>query len=294
MKKHISSVLLSLVLCFSVFGSLAGASGTPTSKAATGTDSKAKAPLGELRADQFMFGYTDSSGKQILGLTGDPEKKVPAPKTLVSVLYAPGKQFSVSYVKHQKGSDQSDGRQNAVNFQKDEGELFKLTAAGKLTSDSSVLLATRNAFQRHTMLTLQSAQKGKFSQKTIKAIEKAKKRKVASQSLIAATPSGTQIGIVRFVQGGDKPLASLVLADQGGMVFEDFVGSKDPMSTWRVDDGGEISAEQFHLLFASYSQAGYALAYEWYGTEGTNLSLVQQKGMKFRVIQEAGRYQSPY
>ncbi|GIP29780.1 hypothetical protein J23TS9_49100 [Paenibacillus sp. J23TS9] len=292
MKKHISAMLLSLLLSVAVFASFAGASAAPAT--AKSKANPIKAPVGELRADQLMFGYTDQTGKQILGLIGDPGKSHPSPKTLTSVLYAPGKQFNVSYLKHQKMSSKSDGRQNANNFKNDEGELFKLTyASNKLNSNDSVLLAAKNAFQGHTFLALKSVQKGKFSQKTIQAIEKTKNRKVASQGLIATTTSGIQIGLVKFVKGSGKPLASLVLVDKGGMVFEDFVGNNDSQSTWRVDDGGQISADDFNLLFVSYSKAGYALGVEWYGAEGSNLTVIQQKGAKFRVVQENGRYMAP-
>ncbi|MED5019808.1 hypothetical protein P9847_21180 [Paenibacillus chibensis] len=286
MKKHISAFLL-LVLCVPLFASFAGATAVPS-------PAKVSASIGELRADQLMFGYVDPSGKQILGLTGNPEKIHPAPKTLTSVLYASGKAFRVAYVKHQKASSKSSYRQSAANFKFDEGELFKLSSPGsKLKSDASVLLQTATAFQGHSFLTFQSEQKGKFNAKTVKAIEKAKNRKVATQGLIATTTNGVQIGIVKFVQGSGKPLASLVLVDRGSMVFQDFVGSNDPYSTWRVDDGGEMGPELFHLIFASSSKAGYALGVEWYGAEGTNLSVIQQKGTKFRVVTEAGRYQAP-
>ncbi|MDR0268199.1 hypothetical protein [Paenibacillus sp.] len=289
MKKPLSAIILSLILSMAVFTSFATASTVSATPKASG--SLAKAPSGELRTDQLMFGYTDTTGKQILGLIGNPNKNNPNPKTLTSVLYAPGKQYSVSYVKHQASSDKSNGRQRAINFNNDGGELFKLSnAADKLNSDESVLLTTKDAFQGHTFLALKTVQQGKFSQKTIKSIEKAKNRKIVSQGLIATTTSGTEIGLVRFAKGNGKQLASLVLVDKNGMVFQDFIGYDDSQSAWRVDDDGQISAHDFNLWFVSYSKAGYALGLEWYGEEGTNLSVIQQKGSKFRVVQEGGRY----
>ncbi|MWV46999.1 hypothetical protein GRF59_25635 [Paenibacillus sp. HJL G12] len=290
MRKYLTAIFFGLLLCVSACYSFAIASSAPAF--AKSPVSTAKAPAGELRADQFMFGYTDQTGKKILGLMGDPSQKHPSPKTLTSVLYAPGKQFSVTYVKHQASTRKSNGSQSAHNFINDEGELYRLTyASNKLNVNESVLLMTKKAFEGHTLLSFQSVQKGKFSPTTIHAIEKAKNRKVASQGLIATTDKGTQIGLVKFAQGNGKPLASLVLVDKSGMVFEDFIGNNDSQSTWRVDDGGEISAEYFNLLFASYSKAGYALGVEWYGAEGSNLSVIQQKGAKFRVVTETGRYQ---
>ncbi|BFH60816.1 MULTISPECIES: hypothetical protein [Paenibacillus] len=292
MKFQIPPSLISLMLSVAVFASFTTVSAAQAAPKTSGPPSAAHS--GELKGNELMFGYTDQTGQKILGLLGDPDKNHPSPKTLTSVIYAPGKQFGVSYVKHQARSSKSNGRQNANNFINDEGELFKVkNAANKLSSDASVLLATKNAFQGHTFLSLKTVHKGKFSSKTVQAIEKAKNRKVVNHGLVATTASGAEIGLVEFAKGGGKPLASLVLADKNLLLFEDFIGNNDSQSTWRVDDGGEISAENFGLLFVSRSKTGYALGVEWYGPEGTNLTVLQQKGSKFRVVTENGRYQVP-
>ncbi|MFC5467459.1 hypothetical protein ACFPPD_01935 [Cohnella suwonensis] len=47
------------------------------------------------------------------------------------------------------------------------------------------------------------------------------------------------------------------------------------------------------MLFVSKSKAGYALAYDWQGFEGSSLELLQQKGSKFRSVIHGYRYTSP-
>lgn len=102
------------------------------------------------------------------------------------------------------------------------------------------------------------------------------------------------IGLVVFEKKkGQKPLASLVVASKSGLLFEDFPGNDDLQSTWRVDDGGEIDASMFKVLFVTKSKVGYALAYEWFGFEGCSLNVIQQQGGKFRDILSNYRYTAP-
>jgi hypothetical protein len=78
-----------------------------------------------------------------------------------------------------------------------------------------------------------------------------------------------------------------------GLIFEDFIGTDDNMSTWRVSDGGMIGPEWFDVIFVTKSKAGYALCYEWYGDEASNLVLVQQKKTIFHNVLHGYRYTAP-
>ncbi|GAB6991633.1 hypothetical protein [Paenibacillus pini] len=282
------SLALTMVLSMSIFStsaSTANAVNAPSAKVTA-----IKAASGELKQDQFIFGYVDTSGKQILG---SDDQSIPNPKRFSNVYSAPGKLEHVTFVKHQKRNEKKDtGRQTEQNFKNDEGELFKLNPnQAKLKANSSVLFAETNAFVGHQFLSFNSVQKASLGRNTIQRIEKIKGLKIERQGIIAQVSAGEQFAAIQFKKVGNKlPQASLVLVTKNGIIFQDFVGNTYADSTWRVNDGGVFDVAQFNLMFITNSKAGYSLGYEWYGEEGLNLELLQQKGTKFRIIQSGGRY----
>ncbi|WP_239618069.1 hypothetical protein [Cohnella mopanensis] len=275
--RKLLSFIVSIIVLVSTFN-FAGSTSSATSPAAI---------TGKLSEKKLAFSYVDASGKRLLGFDGTN------PKRFVNAIYAPGKIASVKFVKHQKRSDESTGRQISYNFDQDEGELFSIVQ-GKIKTDESVLLAEKNAFQGHTFLNYKPVSKGVFSKSVISKIEKTKKRKVIHQGLLGQVSKDVQIGLVQFERiKGQKPLASLVLTTKSELIFDDFVGNDDEMSTWRVSDGGEITTEMFNILFVTQSKAGYSLGFEWWGDEGLALKVVQQQGTNFRPVLENYRYTMP-
>ncbi|BBI31249.1 hypothetical protein [Cohnella abietis] len=242
---------------------------------------------GRLKGEQLGFAYADESGKRLLGFRSNN------PKRFVQAYYAPGKALNVKYVKHQTRTEESNGRQTQWNFDQDEGDLFNIVK-GKIPGNESVLLAEKNAFQGHEFLKYKPVSKGSLSKSIVSNIEKAKKRKVATQALIGQASGEVEIALVVFERiKGKAPLASLVLSTKSGLFFEDFIGNDNEMSTWRVDDGGTITAEMFKILFVSKSKAGYSFGFEWGGAEGYALKVLQQKGKLFRTVLEDSRYAAP-
>ncbi|WP_147423825.1 hypothetical protein [Cohnella endophytica] len=269
--RKIVCALMGLMLVAGVFGSSASAGSTASA-------------TGELKSEKLAFGYTDASGKRLLGFESVK------PGRFTQAIYAPGAILSVKFQKHQKLSSKSTGRQNEWNFERDQGEIYQVVQ-GKIERNSTVLLAEKDAFIGHEFLKFKPLSKGTFSKNAIGQIEKTKKRKVLHQGLIGQVNHDNQIGIVEYARvKGKKPLASLVMTTPSGPIFEDFEGNDDPQSTWRVSDGGKIEADWFGVLFVTKSKAGYSIGYEWYGDEGSSLKVVQQKGTKFRLVEQGYRY----
>ncbi|MCC3373670.1 hypothetical protein [Cohnella sp. REN36] len=242
---------------------------------------------GDLKASKLTFAYADLTGQRLLGFESSK------PKRFVKAVFAPGTTLDTKYVKHQKESDKSNGRQTAWNFDDDEGELYSI-AKGKVAPNDSVLLAEKDAFEDHVFLSYKPVSKGTFSKSVITQIEKQKKRKVAKQGLIGQVKPDVSIGLVEYVKAkGQKPLASLVLSTKKGPLLLDFVGNDDPNSTWRVDDGGTITPDMFRILFVTESKQGYSFAYEWSGAEGYSLEVLQQQGGKLRSVLHGSRYAAP-
>jgi len=241
----------------------------------------------QLSEKNFAFAYSDLSGTRLLSSNSD------RPKRFIQVIYAPGLQTAITYVKHQKRSEKDNGRQTAWNFDNDDGELYKL-AKGKLTENETVILTTKDAFQGHTFLKYKALTKGEFTKTTVRSIESIKKRKIKKQGLIGEVSKEIKIGLVEFQRGKDQlPLASIVLSTPKGLVFHDMVGRDDPYSTWRVEDGGKIKPEWFNVLFVTKSKSGYSLAIENWGSEGTSTFILQQKDRNFRWVAHGARYTYP-
>lgn len=275
--KKILGIVMSILLAIGVAPITEQASAAAPSAAA----------IGELKEEKLAFAYADKTGQRLLGFESSKQKR------FVKAIYAPGKLLDIKYVKHQKETDKSNGRQNEWNFDQDGGELYSVVK-GKVTHNDSVLLAEKDAFQGHTFLNYKPLSKGTFTKTVIAQIEKQKKRKVVRQGLIGQVSANVRIGLVEFAKAkGQKPLASLVLTTKKGLLFNDFAGNDDSYSTWRVDDGGTITPGMFKILFVTESKQGYSFAYEWSGFEGYSLEVLQQKGSRLRSVLHGGRYAAP-
>ncbi|WP_018758865.1 hypothetical protein [Paenibacillus terrigena] len=241
----------------------------------------------QLSDSKLTFAYADATGTRLLGF----DQK--HPKQYTQAISAPGRGIPIQYVKHQKQSDESNGRNNMYNFNKDEGEIYKVVK-GKLPENESVVLAAKDAFQGHTFLAYRPVSIKGLDKKTVKAIEKAKKRKVLKHWKIGEVPSEVQVGIIEFERvKGKKPLASFVLVTKNGILFDDYEGNEGDNSVWRVDDGGEMDPSFFRVIFLTRSASGYSVGFEWYGYESNGLSVLQQNGKSLRQVEHSSRYIAP-
>ena len=121
-------------------------------------------------------------------------------------------------------------------------------------------------------------------------------RAVVKCWVLAGLRKNDQIVLAEFARRGKEALASLVLMEADRSIFADFAGdtSGDGLSVWRVDDGGVLSPKAFKVLFVLERGTFRALALNWAGPEGSNLSLfVADRQNRFaRAIQDYW-YQSP-
>jgi len=240
-----------------------------------------------LSDSKLTFAYADSTGTRLLGFDQAH------PKQYTQAITAPGSSNLIQYVKHQKLSEKSNGRNNMYNFDNDEGEIYKV-AKGKVPQDEAVVLATKDAFKGHTFLAYRPVPIKGFDKKTVQAIEKAKNRKVRKHWKIGEVPSEVQVGVIEFERlKGKKPLASFVLVTKNGVLFDDYEGNEGDNSVWRVDDGGEMDPSLFRVIFLTRSASGYSVGFEWYGYESNGLYVLQQNGKSLRHVEHSSRYISP-
>ena len=62
---------------------------------------------------------------------------------------------------------------------------------------------------------------------------------------------------------------------------------------WRVDDGGVLSAEWFHVVFALRRGSTYTLGIDWVGSEGSNLAVLVSDADAFITVLNDYWYQAP-
>jgi hypothetical protein len=123
-----------------------------------------------------------------------------------------------------------------------------------------------------------------------------KNRAVVGCWPIAVAPSGVRVNIIEFSRLLTHALAALVVIDGDRRMYVDypaeFKGPGDDL--WRVDDGGEIHAQGFQVVFLMKRGATYLLGVDWTGAEGNALSVhVAEGGSQFKEIVTDSWYRSP-
>lgn len=241
------------------------------------------------------FGFADETGKYILTVAGDmtAEDNQVSKQQLNQAIGENSDVLTIRYVKHQSGNDQDNGRQSARNFNNLEGELFEIIE-GMATPDASYYLINGNEFITESLIAIHPVEPQDPAATIKDGIMTAKDRTIANSWQIAALETGEQIFLVQFERQEDQMLASLVMKQDEKWVFMDYPATYNESSTWRVDDGGEISPDMFSFLFAAHSDKKITLGVKWLGAEGENITMLQQSGERFvQTGMISNRYLSP-
>lgn len=245
------------------------------------------------------FGFADEAGKYIL-LTGTEEGQEETLSPLNRAIGKDGQELHVSFVKWQPGSGDSNGRDMANNFAHVPGYLFQVEE-GSATADETYYLADAKDFNTRSLLEVKPVDpehsKETAADDVKKAIAEAKKREIQYIGKIADFSPGGQLYAVQFVRQKQDMLFSLVLQEGDSFVFMDYpavIENGNEYSVWRVDDGGEITADMFSVLFAARTRDGVLLGINWWGAEGVNTFFLNQQGHRFKELDiQYGRYTSP-
>jgi hypothetical protein len=236
----------------------------------------------------FAFAFTDLEGKKAI-LFDSPD--VPIPREMFAVSSS-GELLSFQRLRKQKASPTNTDRYTAPNFNKLPGWVFQSNQAGN--PGKTILLVSASFLKSHTIVPIHSEQWAPLDSITKRRIESTRGLKINRSWVFASFAHDGRIAIVRFFPGRDTVLASLVLFQNEKLVFEDFAGNaRDDETTWRVDDGGVISPDEFSIIAAFDSSGSLKLARTWAGTEGENDAFLGERGSIFSVIDEAYRYWVP-
>ncbi|MDR9854354.1 hypothetical protein RJP21_12140 [Paenibacillus sp. VCA1] len=236
---------------------------------------------------QNTYGFADNTGRYILSYDNTENAD------LNKAIGKNGQVLSVKFVKKQAQGSQDNGRQTANNFHNVPGLLFEVEG-GNAQPNETYYLASGEAFNVESLLKVKEVNAEGADDALKRNIEEAKSQKIEKIWKIADIEPEQAVYLVRFQKQGRQVTASLVLVQGDRIAAKDFTADYDPISTWRVDDGGEILPEMFSFLFAASSREGTVLAVAWSGAEGENDNIYKQQGTELVDLNlSSGRYMVP-
>lgn len=241
-----------------------------------------------------VFGFADAEGKQLI-VTGRERADQERVSGLNKAVGENGKVLPVTFVKWQEGSDSSNGREMAHNFDHLAGFIFKVEE-GAANPDGTYYLVDGGAIDINAFTPITRQSDGAAVAEEVKtAIAEAKGRAIANIWHAADIGGQEQLYVAQFERRGSDMLFSIVLKRDGKLVFMDYPAvMRDETSVWRVDDGGEVTPDMFKFLFAANTADGLVIGVEWLGAEGSNAFLLQENGVTFKESEfRYSRYTSP-
>ncbi|WP_433943135.1 hypothetical protein [Paenibacillus sp. SN-8-1] len=233
------------------------------------------------------YSFADRTGKYLISFTGNQNMN------LNKAIGEGGKILDVKFIKKQSRSDKDDGRQWANNFDNLDGLIFEVVG-GKASPNQTYYLVDDRKMNINAVIPVTSEVKSGVEDSVKQSIQKLKTLQIEKIWEIGHVGQDNQIYLVQFKKKGKKVTASIILKHGSQMVTKDYVADYDPNSTWRVDDGGEVTPDMFSFLFAASTKNGILLGMEWAGAEGKNAIFLNQTDKALVELEiKGGRYMSP-
>lgn len=205
-------------------------------------------------------------------------------------------QVPVQFERRQAEGSGSSGRQSPQNFANTAGAVFRITK-GTLTPDATCALTDESFASGGTLVALtRPPADARCARADYPSFQGDKGRPVVGCWPIARASNHLQIAVIEFSRRLTHALASIVLIDGDRRMYIDypaeFKGPGDDL--WRVDDGGEIHAERFEILFLLKRGSTYVLGVDWKGAEGDALSVhAAEDSAQFKEVVSDSWYRSP-
>ncbi len=174
--------------------------------------------------------------------------------------------------------------------------MFRVVG-GKVNADATCVVTDESFLAGATLVPLKRpSQNARCSTAMYPQFQADKGRPVVGCWPIGASAAGNQVAVIEFSRHLTQALASLVVIDGERRAYIDypatFKGPGDDL--WRVDDGGNIHAEGFEVIFLLKRGTAYVIAIDWSGAEGSALSLHVADGPgQFKELIDESWYRSP-
>ncbi|MFC4102326.1 hypothetical protein [Paenibacillus xanthanilyticus] len=237
------------------------------------------------------FAFADETGKRLITI-GDTEAKQDHYDLAVG---SNGTVLKVKFAQQQASDAEDTSRQSMYNFDHIAGHVY-VVVEGDAKPDDTYLMTTSDVWVPGAALAIDAAGHGQtVDEQLVQAVEAKKQRGVLQGGKIADIGADSALYLIQFERQEDDMLASLVLTRGNELLFCDFPATYEPSSTWRVDDGGEISAGQFELMFAANTDKGLVLSVNWLGAEGITSFFIGEEGESGlkRLDTGVARYTAP-
>jgi hypothetical protein len=237
------------------------------------------------------FAYPNEQGTRLLATA-----EIAKPEALRIALCSGGQQLPVQFERRQPEGADSTGRQTPRNFANTAGTVFRITG-GTVGADTTCMLADESFLDGATVLPLKRpADDARCPKARYPDFQVDKGRPVVGCWPIAESSTGARIAVIEFARRLTDALASLVVVDGDRRIYVDyparFKGPGDDL--WRVEDGGQIHADGFDVVFLLKRGATYLLAVDWAAAEGSALSLhISEGGGPFKEVISDSWYRAP-
>ena len=238
------------------------------------------------------FAFPDEQGSRLLA-TSD----IPNPTMLrVALCTGEAQPLAIEFDRPQGEGRASTGRQAPQNFTQTAGTVFRI-ARGKVGTGSTCLLTDQSFVDDATLIPLgRPPQNSRCSKGDYPRFQSDKGRPVLGCWPIAESATGTRVAVIEFSRHLTRALASVVVIDGDRRLYVDypatFKGPGDDL--WRADDGGNIHAEGFEVVFLLKRGTTYVLGIDWAGAEGSALSLnIGDNAGELKEVLSDSWYRSP-
>ena len=239
----------------------------------------------------MAFAFPNEQGTQLLA-TGE----IATPQALRVAICSDGRQVPVQFDRRQPESRNSTGRQTPQNFANTAGHVFRIVS-GTIRAGASCLIADEAFLAGATSVPIaRPPETARCSKAMYPDFQADKGRPVVGCWPIGGSSEGIQVAIIEFTRRLNQALAALVVVDGDRRLYIDYPADfRGPGSDlWRADDGGEIHAEGFGVVFLLKRGSTYLLALDWKGAEGSALSLHTSDGAgQFKELLSESWYRAP-
>ena len=239
----------------------------------------------------LAFAFPDVQGTRLLA-TSEMEK----PEMLRVALCSGSQRLVVQFERRQPDGPNSTGRQTPQNFDRTAGAVFRIVN-GAIGADAICVLTDETFLSGGTLIPLKRPPRtARCSTARYPEFQADKGRPVVGCWPIAESPSGLHVAVIEFARRLTNALASLVVIDGDRRIYVDyparFTAPGDDL--WRADDGGDIHADGFDVVFLMKRGTRYFVAIDWAGAEGSALTIQSSDGgEQFKEILTDSWYRSP-
>jgi hypothetical protein len=236
------------------------------------------------------FAFPDMAGTRLLVTS-----MLSQPESLKTAICGGKVRGPVVFERRQSERPGGTSRQTPRNFDYLAGSVFRFTS-GKLDETDTCFLATGSLLADATVLPIVGrGDAAACASRMGRRLASLRGRPVVNCWVLAGLEENGQIVLAEFARRGKEALASAVLMEGDRSVFADFTAEYrgEGQDVWRVDDEGVLSPADFNVMFVLERGAFRALAINWSGAEGANLSLfVADRQGRFAAVIKDYWYQA--